>query len=68
MISINAAWIGTLICAGFISVFYYPPIWILACVSVAMQGYSRRVLKLAEYQLSANVKLVTTEEPQRLVF
>ena len=38
-LGINAAWIGVLTSGAFITVLYYPPIWLLAALSASAQAY-----------------------------
>lgn len=42
--AINAAWIGVLVAGAFISIFYYPIVWVLAAISGAAQIYAVRLI------------------------
>lgn len=42
-VALNAAWLGVLCSAVFISVFYYPPVWTLAALSAAIMLYRDRL-------------------------
>ena len=57
----NVSWIGLLVSAAFISVFYYPPIWLLAGFSSALQGYGKSLAQLVDRVLPAK-GIVGTEE------
>ncbi len=48
LLSINAAWLGVAVCGAFISILYYPPIWLLAVLSTAVQAYAVHVHRAAE--------------------
>jgi len=45
--AINVSWIGVLAAGAFISIFYYPPIWVLIMLSCIVQRYARSVLDAA---------------------
>lgn len=45
--AINASWIGVLLSGAFISIFYYPPIWLLTAMSGAAQLYCQRLESVA---------------------
>lgn len=49
---LDASMAGVLASAAFISVLYYPPIWLLLGIGVALATYTRRVVTLADDMLN----------------
>ncbi|MCB0358583.1 MAG: O-antigen ligase family protein, partial [Bdellovibrionales bacterium] len=66
-VAVTAAWLGVLVSATFISVLYYPPIWVLGGLSAAIECYGERVQR-AGIALIERTAPVETEprSPRRL--
>lgn len=45
--ALNVSWLGTLVAAIGVSVLYYPPIWFLTCLSVAVQAHAATLVEAA---------------------